>query len=116
MCTPIRTRIGPDASASSGCGNGIRRAPEGVEGCVALRINLYAAVRRKRFPQDTPVLGQQAGEAIRPYGLKDACRALDVGEQEGHGSRRKVARHNVIMRHPQWPTQDRGYVDSTRFG
>ena len=76
--------------------HGLVRASKRVEEGVALGVDLVAAVGGEGLPQEPLVLGQNLRPA--PTQLPDELRrALDVGEQEGDGARRKLA-HALIIR------------------
>ena len=72
-----------------------RRRPSGCrkrdEERVALRVDLDAAVRRRRLAHDPPVLGERVRVARRPERVEQARRALDVGEEQRHRALRKLA-------------------------
>ena len=69
---------------SSGC-------RKGDEERVALRVDLDAAVRRRRLAHDPPVLGERVGVPRRPELVQQPRRPLDVGEEQRHRSLRKLA-------------------------
>ena len=76
--------------------HGLVRASKRVEESIALGVDLVAAVGGEGLPQEPLVLGQNLRPA--PTQLPDELRrALDVGEQEGDGARRKLA-HALIIR------------------
>jgi hypothetical protein len=80
--TPRRIR----ARSSAGCpSRSVSRAPSGREGDeerVALGVDLDAAVGRERGAQLAPVLGERLAVRVRAEAPEQACRALDVGEEE----------------------------------
>ena len=77
----------------------VRRTPEGAQKGIALRIDLNAIVRGDRFPHQPPVLCKYAF-VLRSELLEQARRALDVGEEERDGARRKSSPHvSLIMGH-----------------
>jgi len=73
-------------------------AREGHEERIALRVHLDAAVPGAALADDAPVLEERVRVRLRPELVQQPRRALDVGEQEGHGSRREVAPHGGMMR------------------
>ena len=74
MCSPMRTRIGPDASACviSSAAASAPGAVEGHEERVALRVDLDAVVTGARFADHAPVLGERVGV---PLGRRAHARA-----------------------------------------
>ena len=90
MCRPTRTRIGPDASASSSprrreCSRSRRKSEE--EG-VALSVDLDAVVAGAGLADQAPVLSESFGVPLRSQFVQELRRALDVGEEEGDGAGR----------------------------
>ena len=86
MWTPIRTRIGPAASAlcaSTAAATASAGPRERDEEGVALRVHLDAVVPREGVADRAPVLGEEIGVG-RPVLLQQARRPLDVGEEERH--------------------------------
>ena len=78
-------------------GNGVGGAGKRDEEGIALRVHLDTGMSGERVPQGSAVLGKQVGVA-RPVLLKESRRALDVREEKGDGSSRKLARiHRAIM-------------------
>ena len=75
-----------------------RRGREGDEEGVSLRVHLNATVCVERTPQDTAVRGERLGILSRAQVLGQPCRALNIGEQEAHGSGREIAIHGRMMR------------------
>jgi hypothetical protein len=56
---------------------------------IALRIHLNAPVSRERFPQQPPVVSEHVRVPVAKL-VEQACRPLDVGEEEGDGAGRKL--------------------------
>jgi hypothetical protein len=78
-------------------GNGVGRSPKRDEKGIALRVDLDARVSRERVPQGPPVLAEQI-RVSRPVLLEKSRRSLDVREEKGDGSGRKLARaHGAII-------------------
>ena len=101
MCRPTRTRIGPEASASvisSRRRERARRSRKGEEEGVALRIDLDPAVAAARLADQAPVLGERLRVRIGAELVEQPRRALNVGEEEGDGARRKSRSHAGIIR------------------
>jgi hypothetical protein len=73
------------------CLHGSAGAREDVEEGVTLRVDLFAAVPRKRLPQDPPMLGQHVAVAIAEL-FEQPRGALDVREQEGDGAAVELSR------------------------
>ena len=67
---------------------------------VALGVDLDTAVRRRRLAHDPPVLGERVGVARRPERVEQACRPLDVGEEQRDRALRKLA-HGQMMTTPE---------------
>src|SRR3954447_25506092 len=65
------------------CGS---RICERDEECVTLVIDLVAALTLEGFPQQPPVKLERVTVSRRPQPLQEPRRALDVGEEERHGS------------------------------
>ena len=81
---PIRTRIGPRASAlcASAAAATASAAPrEGDEERVALRVHLDAVVSREGLADHPPMLGEEIGVG-GPVLLEEPRRPFDVGEEE----------------------------------
>ena len=76
------------------------RRGERVEEGIALRVNLDAAVRGERLPQQPPMLRQRGRILFRPELVQQLCRPLDIGEKEGDGSGGKRPRHDLMMVEP----------------
>ncbi len=71
---------------------------EGDEERVALSVHLDPAVTLERVAQDATVLRQDPRVAIAQL-VEQACRALDVGEQERDGSPRKLRHgHSELLK------------------
>src|SRR5439155_26227056 len=66
------------------------RARKSDEEGVALGVDLDAAVAGEGLPEDAPVLRQRVGVGVAEL-VQQACRALDVGEEEGDGAGRELA-------------------------
>ena len=91
--SPIRTRIGPAASAPAprrGSHDGVRGVGEGDEERVALGVDLDAAVRAERLAQHRDARPARSAYAP-PELVQQPRRALDVGEQERDGAARQLA-------------------------
>ena len=82
VCSPIRTRTGPPASAPvrRGRRHRIGRMGEGNEERIALRVDLDAAVGRARVAHDPAVLREAS--AYASPSARAAASTLDVGEEE----------------------------------
>ena len=72
------------------------RAREREEEGVALRVDLATVTSRHGLADDLPVLLEKLGVAVAKT-LKQPCRALDVGEEEGDGPARELD-HRVGVR------------------
>jgi hypothetical protein len=70
-------------------GNGVRGTREGDEEGVPLRVDLDAAVPLERFAECAPMLGEHVGVVLAEL-VQEPGRTLDVGEEEGDRSRRKL--------------------------
>ncbi len=91
VCRPIRTVIGPAASADLPFACSLQRAGragERVEEGVALRVHLDAAVSAERLPQHAPVFDQGLVVRLGPELVQQLRRALDVREEERDGAGR----------------------------
>ena len=98
MWSPVRTRMGPPAKASvpaRACVGGALRGRESDEECVALRVDLYAAVGPARIAQRPAVLGERLAVRLRAELPEQPSRALDVGEEEGDRPARKIGPHRT---------------------
>ena len=73
---------------SCGC-DGVTRALEREEERVALRVDLDPAVARERGAHDSAVLREHVGVAVAKL-VEQASGALNVREEERHGSARKL--------------------------
>ena len=62
---------------------------------VALRVDLDAAVALERATERTTVLSENLRVAVAEVG-QEACRALDVGEQQRDGAGRQIAHRNSM--------------------
>ena len=96
MCRPIRTWIGPGASASVIAGAAASRSRRGwerEEEGVSLRVDLDAALGRARLAHDPPVLGERLRVGLCAELAQELRRSLDVGEEEGDGAGREVVSH-----------------------
>ena len=93
----MRTLIGlsPSLACLGRGGERVRRAREGDDERVALRIHLDAAVPRESVAQHHPVLAQELGVAL-PVLAQQPRRALDVREEERNRARRELT-HSPIM-------------------
>ena len=78
---PLTRRLG-----GRRCSSGSRKRDEER---VALRVDLDAVVRHRGLAHDPPVLRERVGVPRRPELVQQACRALDVGEQQRHRALRK---------------------------
>ncbi len=67
----------------------VTRSSEGEEERVTLRVDFDASVRRRRLTKDPAVLGEHV-DVVIPQFVKEAGRALDVGEHERDSSRREI--------------------------
>ncbi len=67
------------------------RFPESDEERVPLRIDLDATATRHRLSHGSPVLSERTGVARSPKLVQQACRALDVREEEGDSPARQLA-------------------------
>ena len=89
----MRTQIGPPSSArwpsAAAATASFARAKATKKG-VALGVDLDAAVAGEGLPEDAPVLGERVGVGVAEL-VQQACRALDVGEEEGDGAGRELA-------------------------
>ena len=70
----------------------VTRSSEGEEERVTLRVDFDASVRRRRLTKDPAVLGEHV-DVVIPQFVKQAGRALDVGEHERDSSRREIRSH-----------------------
>ena len=89
---PLRCR--PHRVAGAG-----KRDEEGV----TLRVDLHAACVRERVPEQS-TLCLEGLSVVLPERFEQPRRALDVGEQERDGARRKVAPHGGRILEP-WKEQ-----------
>jgi len=70
---------------------------KGDEEGVPLRVDLDAAVGVEGLAQDAAMLRQRRRIPLGTQLVEQLRRPLDVGEEEGDGSGRKVALHSIIM-------------------
>jgi hypothetical protein len=70
--------------------HGVARVGEGDEEGVALRVDLGSAMPYERLPEQASVLGKSVGIPVAEL-MKEAGRALDVGEEKRHCAARKIA-------------------------
>lgn len=70
---------------------------KGDEEGVPLRVDLDAAVGVERLAQDAAMLAECLRVVLGTQLVEQLRRPLDVGEEEGDGSGRKVALHSIIM-------------------
>ena len=102
LCQPGLARVQPHPNANRSIrqrtlaigrgGNGIRRAGEGDEERIALRVDLDALVLRERRPQTPPMLLQRLAIAVLEL-AQQPRRALHVREQQRHDAGREITRH-----------------------
>ena len=71
-----------------------RRSRKGDEEGITLRVHLDPAMPRARLANQPPVLGERSRVALRAELVQQLGRALDVGEEKGDGSSRKIRAHN----------------------
>ena len=90
MWTPTRTRICPAASplrqrdcCCERAGSGREREEERI----ALRVDLDATLGDAGVPDHSPMLGERVRVRLCAEFPQQARRALDVREEERHGSR-----------------------------
>ena len=88
--------VGQRALAVSGGGDGVRGAGEGDEERVTLCIDLDARMVGERGAESAPMLLQRL-PVIVAEPVYQPRRALHVGEQQRHDTRRKIAHHHTIM-------------------
>ena len=88
-------RGAPRRLSVAGGGDRVRCARERDEERVALRVHLDAAVPRKRLPQHTAMLAQQCRVPFAML-VQQPRQALDIGEEERHGSAGKIAHSPLI--------------------
>ena len=81
-----------------GRAHGTQRGWERDEECVTLRIDLSTALPDERVAQDATMLGERLRIAGCAQLLQQLCRALDIREEKGDGSRWEIAPHRNIMR------------------
>ena len=74
-----------------GSGNGFGGARKRDEEGIALRVDLDPECLANASLRAAPVLGEEVG-VCRPVLLEEPRRALDVGEEEGDGAARELAR------------------------
>ena len=92
---PARERL-------AACPRSVSRAPSGREGDeerVALGVDLDAAVGRERGAQRSPVLGERLAVRVRAEVPEQACRALDVGEEERGRAGWEIGASSLSVRH-----------------
>ncbi len=75
--------------------NRLRRAREGVEEGIPLRIDLHAAAGREHLSQQAPVLCQRLGVRLRAELVQELGRPLDVGEEKGDGAGGELLPHRT---------------------
>ena len=83
---------GKCALAVGGGGNGVRRAGEGDEEGITLRVDLDAVVLGKRRAESPPVLVQRLPVAVAEL-LQQPRRTLHIREQQRHHTGRERAHH-----------------------
>jgi hypothetical protein len=69
------------------------RRRKGEEEGVALGVHLDPALGAARLPDHTAVLGEHLRVALGAKLVQELCRALNVREEERHGTGRKVVAH-----------------------
>ena len=72
---------------------GCRRRGERNEEGVALRVDLDPILLRTSLPHNSPMLGEGARVRLCAELMQELRRALDIGEEEGHGAGREVVAH-----------------------
>ena len=101
MCSPMRTRIGPEASASD-ISDAAATAPGAVgkakKNASPLRVHFDPLLRATRLPDHAPMLGERLRVPLGAELMKQAGRALHIGEEEGDGAAREIAAHHDIIR------------------
>ena len=85
---PVRQR----ALAVGSSGDSVRRAGEGDEERVTLRIDLDALMLGKRRPETPPMLVQRLSVVVAKL-VQQPRRALHVREQQRHNAGREIAHH-----------------------
>jgi hypothetical protein len=97
VCRPVRTRIGPEASAlvssEAAASPPGGRGPEGEEKGVALGVDLNASLCRAGRTHDPPVLGERFVVGLVSDLLEKLGRAFDIGEEEGDSPGGEIAAH-----------------------
>src|SRR5712691_9563917 len=91
---PQLSALGPRMSSKRplgryGSGSGVLRATEDHEEGVALGIDLLAVVLREGGTQESSVIGQNSAVPVAQP-PEEPRRSLDVAEEEGNGSARKL--------------------------
>ena len=84
--------VGQRALAVRGSGDGVRRAGEGDEERVTLRVDLDALVVGKGGAESPPMLVQRLPVVVTEL-VQQPRRALDVREQQRHDAGREIAHH-----------------------
>ena len=101
---PRLARVQPHAHANRpagkcalgvrGGGDGARRAGEGDEERITLRVDLDALVVGKRRAELPPMLVQRLPVVVAEL-MQQPRRALHIGEQQGHDTARETAHHRT---------------------
>ena len=86
--------VGQRALAVSGSGDGVRRAGEGDEERITLRVDLDALVLGKRRAESPPMLVQRLPVVVAEL-VQQPRRALHVREQQRHDTGREIAHHRA---------------------
>ena len=84
--------IGKCALALRSGGDGVRRAGEGHEECVTLRVDLDALVVGEHTAESPPMLVQRLSVVVSEL-VQQPRRALHVREQQRHDAGWKIAQH-----------------------
>ena len=122
MWRPIRTRIGPGASAASPslvaatAPGAVGKAMKKASPWVSTSMPPCAA---KSVSQHPAVLGKGLRICLGPQLVHELRRALDVGEQEGDGSGREITGHRPMMNRSEAPVTgraDKGVSDLSLRG
>jgi hypothetical protein len=77
----------------------MRRAAEGDEEGVSLRVHLGALVRGERSPEESPVLMERVRIGVSQL-VQKLRRPLDVREKKGDDACRKRGRHATMITGP----------------